>query len=98
MIISELADGPYDILDPVKGHGHQLTVYCDLTTDGGGWTTFQRRGQFGNPTDHFKRGFFEYQNGFGNDVTEEHWLGLDNIVGLTHFEVWSQQKNGEISD
>ena len=87
MIISELADGPYDILDPVKGHGHQLTVYCDLTTDGGGWTTFQRRGQFGNPTDHFKRGFFEYQNGFGNDVTEEHWLGLDNIVGLTHFEV-----------
>ena len=31
-----------------------------------GWTVIQSRGQFGNPTDYFYKGWTDYVNGFGN--------------------------------
>ena len=30
-----------------------------------GWTVFQSRGQYGNPTDYFFKGWSDYENGFG---------------------------------
>lgn len=58
------------------------TVYCDMDTDGGGWTVIQRRGQFGNPVYYFYRNWTEYAKGFG-DPAKEHWIGNHALHALT---------------
>ncbi|KAA0202462.1 hypothetical protein HAZT_HAZT009242 [Hyalella azteca] len=58
-----------------------VQVYCDQTTDGGGWTVFLRR-QKQEPQLNFSRTFKEYEEGFGSP-TGEHWLGLENLHHLT---------------
>ncbi|XP_053376389.1 fibrinogen-like protein A [Mercenaria mercenaria] len=56
------------------------TVYCDMDTDGGGWTVFQHR------FDHslyFNRTFSEYESGFGA-LNGEFWLGLKTVQEMTY--------------
>ncbi|XP_008314860.1 microfibril-associated glycoprotein 4-like [Cynoglossus semilaevis] len=56
-----------------------LHVYCDMDTDGGRWTVFQRRM---DGSENFFRPWKDYKGGFGN-VAAEYWLGLENIFLLT---------------
>ncbi|XP_078687325.1 uncharacterized protein LOC144919681 [Branchiostoma floridae x Branchiostoma belcheri] len=56
-------------------------VYCDMETDGGGWTVFQRR-QDGSVD--FYRGWDDYKYGFPADnMTSEFWLGNEKIHRIT---------------
>ncbi|XP_033979429.1 tenascin-like isoform X3 [Trematomus bernacchii] len=63
-----------------------IHVYCDMTTDGGGWMVFLRR-QNGNL--EFFRNWKNYTAGFGN-MSDEFWLGLSNLHKITnsgHYEL-----------
>ncbi|XP_067114079.1 tenascin isoform X4 [Osmerus mordax] len=56
-----------------------IQVYCDMTTDGGGWMVFVRRQ---NGKLEFFRNWKNYTLGFG-DMNDEFWLGLANLHKIT---------------
>ncbi|XP_023276981.1 tenascin-like isoform X4 [Seriola lalandi dorsalis] len=63
-----------------------LRVYCDMTTDGGGWMVFLRRQ---NGKLEFFRNWKNYTAGFGS-MNDEFWLGLSNLHKITsngHYEL-----------
>ncbi|GBO21995.1 Techylectin-5A, partial [Araneus ventricosus] len=65
-----------------------LDVFCDMDTDGGGWTVIQRRGNFSRPADYFFKDWSNYKIGFG-DIEKDFWLGNDNIYFLTNQRPYS---------
>ncbi|XP_045183208.2 uncharacterized protein LOC123541720 [Mercenaria mercenaria] len=69
-------DGVYTII--TWNSLRHIQVYCDMTTDGGGWTVFQNR--FDGSVE-FYRNFSEYEIGFGR-LNGEFWLGLENLYEL----------------
>ena len=70
-----LADGVYEI----EVNGKMVSVFCDMTTEGGGWTVFQKR--VDGSVDFF-RDWNDYVQGFGDPATN-YWLGLEVIHQLT---------------
>ncbi|KAK9979234.1 hypothetical protein ABG768_012674 [Culter alburnus] len=73
-----------------------VQVYCDMTTDGGGWIVFQRRQ---NGLTDFSRKWSDYKIGFGN-LEDEFWLGLDNIQKIAaqgRYELRVDMKDGQES-
>ncbi|XP_071501357.1 uncharacterized protein [Diadema antillarum] len=68
-------DGVYTIYVTELNSCGKVNVYCDQTTDGGGWTVIQRRvdGRL-----NFLRNWQEYKQGFGF-LNGEFWLGNDWI-------------------
>ncbi|GFQ88856.1 techylectin-5A [Trichonephila clavata] len=65
-----------------------IDVFCDMDTDGGGWTVIQRRGTYGRPNDYFFKDWNDYKIGFG-DIEKDFWLGNDNIFALTNQRLYS---------
>ncbi|XP_028635735.1 tenascin isoform X4 [Grammomys surdaster] len=78
MLNGDTTSGLYTIY--INGDKTQaLEVYCDMTSDGGGWIVFLRRK---NGHEDFYRNWKAYAAGFG-DRREEFWLGLDNLSKIT---------------
>ncbi|XP_072030010.1 uncharacterized protein [Amphiura filiformis] len=73
--------GIYTIYPSVNAKNRNpVDVWCDMETDGGGWTVFQKR-EFGSV--EFNRGWEEYKSGFGY-VGSDFWLGNEHIFTITN--------------
>jgi len=63
---------------------NSFLVYCDMFTDGGGWTLIALNDQTTTFT-NFNKNWNEYKNGFGNLSSKQlGWLGNDKIHALTN--------------
>ena len=71
-----------------------VEVYCDMETDGGGWTVLMKRQ---DSSVDFYLNWTEYRNGFGN-LEGEHWLGLDNMHLLTNLSGVPAQLRVDLAD
>ncbi|XP_062579066.1 fibroleukin-like [Saccostrea cucullata] len=70
--------GVYDIY-PYGTLTIPVSVYCDMTTMGGGWTAIQKRI---DGSVIFDRNWMDYKNGFGSPE-QNVWIGNDVIHKLT---------------
>ncbi|XP_062598974.1 fibroleukin-like [Saccostrea cucullata] len=70
--------GVYDIY-PYETLTIPVSVYCDMTTMGGGWTAIQKRI---DGSVIFDRNWTDYKNGFGSSE-QNVWIGNDVIHQLT---------------
>ena len=74
-----LATDLFKILFKPNGTITRSQVWCDMDTDGGGWTVFLKRV---DGSEEFYREIASYEEGFG-DVSREYWLGLDALHAIT---------------
>ncbi|XP_038046855.1 ficolin-1-like [Patiria miniata] len=78
LIRQPLAESGLYYIKP-RGVFEPIPVYCDMDSDGGGWTLLQRR-QDGS--EDFNRNWHLYTRGFGS-LSGEFWLGNEFIHILT---------------
>ena len=70
-------------------------VYCDTTTDDGGWIVIARNKK-GSTVD-FNKNWTDYERGFG-DLKTEFWYGLDAIHCLTQSGQWEMRVDYQKND
>ena len=70
-------------------------VYCDMSTDNGGWTVIQRNRK--NSRISFNRKWKEYEEGFG-DLSGDFWAGLKLMHALTQSGQWEMRVDYQKED
>ena len=70
-------------------------VFCDMTTDNGGWIVIQRNRK--NSEVSFNRNWREYEEGFG-DLNKDFWAGLELMHTLTQRGQWEMRVDYQKND
>ena len=70
-------------------------VYCNMTTDDGGWIVIQRNRK--NSQLSFNKNWREYEEGFG-DLNQDFWAGLELMHTLTQRGQWEMRVDYQKND
>ena len=70
-------------------------VYCNMTTDDGGWIVIQRNRN--NSQLSFNKNWREYEEGFG-DLNKDFWVGLKLMHTLTQRGQWEMRVDYQKDD
>ena len=70
-------------------------VYCNMTTDNGGWVVIQRNRK--NSQLSFSKNWREYEEGFG-DLNKDFWAGLELMHTLTQRGQWEMRVDYQKND
>ena len=70
-------------------------IYCNMTTDGGGWIVIQRNRI--NSQLSFEKNWREYEEGFG-DLSKDFWAGLQLMHTLTQRGQWEMRVDYQTND
>ena len=70
-------------------------VYCNMTTDNGGWIVIQRNRK--NSQLSFNKNWREYEEGFG-DLNKDFWAGLELMHSLTQRGQWEIRVDYQTND
>ena len=70
-------------------------VYCNMTTDNGGWIVIQRNRK--NSQLSFDKNWREYEEGFG-DLNKDFWAGLELMHTLTQRGQWEMRVDYQKND
>ncbi|XP_050707176.1 microfibril-associated glycoprotein 4-like isoform X2 [Eriocheir sinensis] len=87
--------GVYEIYPFTCTCGRSVQVWCDMETDGGGWTVFLNRQNQASQLD-FNRTWDEYKEGFGRPY-EEYWMGLETLHVMTFGRTYSLRLDLEVA-
>lgn len=88
-------DAPTGMYKMNLGTFASIDVYCDMTTDGGGWIVIQRNRK--NSKLNFNKNWKEYEDGFG-DLNEDFWAGLKLMNILTRSGQWEMRVDFQKTD
>ncbi|XP_064116151.1 ficolin-3-like isoform X2 [Macrobrachium nipponense] len=94
-VMGAKTSGIYEIYPFTCLCGEPLRVYCDMETDGGGWTVFMAR-QPGDIPLGFNRSWSEYRSGFG-DASGEFWLGNVHLHAMTSSREYALRMDAHLS-
>jgi len=72
-----------------------VNVYCNMTTDDGGWIVIQRNRKDSQLS--FNKNWREYEEGFGN-LNKDFWAGLELMHTLTQRGEWEMKVDYQKND
>ncbi|XP_047493390.1 ficolin-2-like isoform X2 [Penaeus chinensis] len=96
LLMGSTTSGVYEIYPFSCSCSEPVRVWCDMETDGGGWTVFMAR-QRQTPQVNFNRSWTEYRTGFG-DAEGEFWLGNEMLHRITASRKYSLRVDFTLSN
>lgn len=96
LLLGHTKSGVYEIFPFKCRCGEPVRVWCDMETEGGGWTVFFSRDN-GTIREDFNRTWYEHQSGFGN-ASGEYFMGTENLHLLTTNKNYRLRIEFELAD
>ena len=91
----KMFSAPTGVYKVSKGTFDTANVYCDMTTNDGGWIVIQRNRKDSSVS--FNKNWTDHEDGFG-DLNKEFWYGLKELHCLTQRGQWEMRVDYQKND